>query len=146
MTENGFNHIDNIIVNKSWLPGKRSESYLVNSHEYVLYFCNGDVWSLDRLPILEYLKLDGEVSCAGNSWTIQTGSLEESYPLDLAELLIKMTDALPGSVIFDPFMGTKSALRAALKNGHSFYGMETNNKKIQQYKKMIDKFNKSEEI
>jgi DNA modification methylase len=144
MEKEGFNHIDNIIIEKSWLPGKRSESNLVNSHEYVLYFCNGKVWNLDRLPIKEYLGVDDELSCPGNTWKIQTGSLEESYPLDLAELLIRMTDALPGSVIFDPYMGTSSALSASLKLGHSFYGFDTDQRKLKKYKKIIESFKDKE--
>lgn len=140
MTSAGFEHIDNIILNKSWLPGKRSESNLVNSHEYVLYFCNGKVWKLDRLPIREYLKVDDEQSCPGNSWTIETGSLEDSYPVDLAELLIRMTDILPGSVVFDPYMGTAAALQSCLKLGHSFYGFETDSRKLNKYKKIVKDF------
>jgi len=138
MTEAGFNHIDNIIIEKSWLPGKRSESNLVNSHEYVLHFCNGKVWNLDRLPIKEYLKLSDDASCPGNTWKVETGSLEESYPLDLAQLLIQMTDALPGSVIFDPYMGTSASLQASLKYGHSFYGFEIDQRKLKRYKKVIN--------
>lgn len=137
MSEVGFEHIDNIILNKSWLPGKRSESNLVNSHEYVLYFCNGKVWKLDRLPIKQYLKMDDDLSCPGNSWTIETGSLEDSYPLDLAELLIRMTDVLPGSVIFDAYMGTPATLQACLKMGHSFYGFESDSRKLNKYKKIV---------
>lgn len=145
MTDAGFNHIDNIIINKSWLPGKRSESNLVNSHEYALYFCNGKVWKLDRLPIKNYLNLDDEISCPGNSWTVETGSLEEAYPLDLAELLIRMTDALPGSVIFDPYMGTSAALQACLKYGHSFYGFESDQRKLNRYKKIITEYQDDKE-
>jgi DNA modification methylase len=141
----GFNHIDNIIIEKSWLPGKRSESNLVNSHEYVLHFCNGKVWNLDRLPIKEYLNIDDDTSCPGNTWKIQTGSLEESYPLDLAELLIRMTDVLPGSIIFDPYMGTASALNACLKLGHSFYGFDTDQRKLKKYKKIIDEYRRNNE-
>ena len=137
MSDAGFNHIDNIIINKSWLPGKRSESNLVNSHEYALYFCNGKVWKLDRLPIKEYLDMSEDSSCPGNSWTVKTGSLEESYPVDLAELLIRMTDTLPGSVIFDPFMGTSATMQSCLKYGHSFYGFETDQRKLNRYKKII---------
>lgn len=137
-SDTGFTHIDNIIIEKSWLPGKRSESNLVNSHEYVLHFCNGNVWNLDRLPLKEYLNLDDSVSCPGNTWKVETGSLEESYPLDLAELLIRMTDALPGSVIFDPYCGTSASLQAAMKLGHSFCGFETSNRKLKKYKKIID--------
>ena len=144
-TDEGFTHIDNIIIEKSWLPGKRSESNLVNSHEYVLHFCNGKVWKLDRLPIKEYLGLDESASCPGNTWKVETGSLEEAYPLDLAELLIRMTDALPGSVVFDPYMGTSASLQAAVKLGHSFHGFETNQRKLKRYKGIIDNFKKDED-
>lgn len=140
MSDAGFNHIDTIIINKSWLPGKRSESNLVNSYEYALYFCNGKVWKLDRLPIKEYLGLDADTSCPGNLWKVETGSLEESYPVDLAELLIRMTDALPGSVIFDPYCGGSASLQAAMKYGHSFFGFEKDQRKITKYKKIIDNF------
>jgi DNA modification methylase len=144
-TEEGFTHIDNIIIEKSWLPGKRSESNLVNSHEYVLHFCNGKIWKLDRLPIQEYLKLSEDTSCPGNLWKVETGSLEEAYPLDLAELLIRMTDVLPGSMIFDPYMGTSASLQASLRLGHTFYGFETNISKMKRYKKVLEEHNKKEE-
>lgn len=136
-SDEGFTHIDNIVIQKSWLPGKRSESNLVNSHEYVLHFCNGKVWKLDRLPIKEYLSVEDDASCPGNIWKVETGSLEDSYPIDLAELLIRMTDALPGSVVFDPYCGTSASLQAALKLGHSFHGFEQSDKKLNKYKKII---------
>ena len=140
MVDAGFTHIDNIIVNKSWLPGKRSEVNLVNAHEYVLHFCNGDVWKLDRLPIRHYLDTPDDVSCPGNSWTVETGSLDESYPIDLAELLIRMTDCLPGSLVFSPMMGTSAALQACLKLGHSFYAFEEDTKRMKKYEKVIKDF------
>lgn len=142
MTDAGFFHIDNIIIKRSWLPGKRSEVNLVNSHEYVLYFCNGTVWKLDRTPILEYLKMDEDISCAGNTWTIETGSLDESYPTDLAELLIRMTDCLPSSTIFDPYMGASGSLKAALKLGHSFVGFDLSSAQHKKYEKIIKEHNK----
>lgn len=142
MTEAGFNHIDNIVVQKSWFPGKRSEVNLVNSHEYVLHFCNGDVWKLDRLPIREYLATDESITCPGNTWKIETGSLDEAYPLDLAELLIRMTDCLPGSLIFDPFMGTQASLKASIQLGHSFYGFEKDEKQIKKYNKLLKEMTK----
>lgn len=143
MSEAGFNHIDNIIIKKSWFPGKRSEVNLVNSHEYVLYFCNGNVWKLDRLPIRKYLNTESEVSCPGNTWEIQTGSLDEAYPVDLAELLIRMTDCLPGSVIFDPFGGGTGSLRAALKLGHSYFGFEKDLKQLKKCEKVFKDHNNS---
>jgi len=142
MVDVGFNHVDNIVIKKTWFPGKRSETNLVNSHEYVLHFCNGDVWKLDRLPIREYMKTNDETTCPGNTWEIETGSLDESYPVDLAELLIRMTDCLPGSVIFDPHCGGTGSLRAALKLGHSFFGFETDSKHIKKYEKIVREYNK----
>lgn len=142
MADAGFTHIDNIVVEKTWFPGKRSETNLVNSHEYVLHFCNGDVWKLDRLPIRQYMKTDLETSCPGNTWKIETGSLDEAYPVDLAELLIRMTDCLPGSVIFDPYCGGTGSLRAALKLGHSFFGFEQDSKQIKKYEKIVKEYNK----
>jgi hypothetical protein len=138
MVDAGFTHIDNIVIKKSWYPGKRSEINLVNSHEYVLHFCNGDVWKLDRLPIREYLDTEEEITCPGNTWEVETGSLDESYPLDLAELLIRMTDCLPGSMVFDPYCGGTGSLRAAMKLGHSFYGFESDPKQMKKYEKLVE--------
>jgi len=140
MTDAGFNHIDNIVIQKTWYPGKRSEINLVNSHEYVLYFCNGGVWNLDRLPIRQYLGTSADISCPGNTWKVETGSLDESIPLDLAELLLRMTDSLPGSIVFDPFMSNSSTLKASMKLGHSFHGFETDPKKMQSYEKMVARY------
>jgi DNA modification methylase len=141
MVDAGFNHVDNIIVKKSWFPGKRSEVNLVNSHEYVLHFCNGDVWKLDRLPIRKYLNTPTDVSCPGNTWEVETGSLDESYPPILGELLLRMTNCLPGSVVFDPYCGGVASLRAALKLGQSFFGFETNKRMLARYEKMVKDFN-----
>ncbi len=141
MVDAGFTHIDNIVIKKTWFPGKRSETNLVNSHEYVLHFCNGNVWKLDRLPIRQYQKIHDEVSCPGNTWEVETGSLDESYPVDLAELLIRMTNCLPGSVVFDPYCGGTGSLKASLKLGHSFFGFETDPKQMKKYEKLVEEFN-----
>lgn len=142
MVDAGFHHVDNIIIEKSWFPGKRSEVNLVNSHEYVLYFCNGKVWHIDRIPILEYLKMDEDAPCPGNTWKVVTGSLEDSISGDLAELLLRFTGALPGSVVFDPFMGNKSTLLASSKLGHSFIGFEKNKARLKRYKKLLENPNR----
>jgi DNA modification methylase len=139
MVEAGFTHIDNIIIQRSWFPGKRSETSLVNTHEYVLWFCNGSVWNLDREPVKRYLKLSDDITCCGNTWQVETGSLDEAYSVDLAELLIKMTDSLPSSLIFSPYMSTSSVLKSAIKLGYSFSGFETDPRKIKQYKKILQK-------
>lgn len=146
MVDAGFHHIDNIVAAKTWFPGKRSEVNLVSSHEYVLHFCNGKVWKLDRLPIRDYLNTPDEISCPGNTWQVTTGSLDESYPVDLAELLIRMTDLLPGSIVFDPYCGTSAALQASLKLGHSFFGFEKDERKIKKYDNIIKKYQKDSKI
>jgi hypothetical protein len=146
MVKAGFNHVDNIVIEKTWLPGKRSENNLVNSHDYVLFFCNGDVWKIDRSPVKQYLMLDDSVPCVGNTWLVETGSLDESYSDDLANLLIRMADLLPGSSVFDPFMGNSAVLKACLTMGHSLTGFETDKRKMKQYQKIIEDFkNKQEE-
>lgn len=142
MVKAGFTHIDNIIIEKSWLPGKRSEVNLVNSYDIVLHFCNGNIWKLDRLPIRQYLGTPDDVSCVGNLWQVETGSLDESYPIDLAELLIRMTDCLPGSIVVSPWMGGSSALRACLKLGHSFTAFEMDVKRLKRYEKIIEEHKK----
>jgi len=141
MSDAGFTHIDNLVIKKTWFPGKRSEINLVNSHEYVMYFCNGNVWKLDRLPIRQYLKTESDVTCPGNTWEIETGSLDESYPAELAELLIRMTDCLPGSIIFDPYGGGTASLKAALKLGHSYHGFETDSKQLKKCEKLVKEHN-----
>jgi len=138
MVDVGFTHVDNIVVEKTWLPGRRAENTLVNSHDYVLFFCNGQGWKIDRDPVRRYSMLDENVSCIGNTWLIETGSLDESYSEDLAELLIRTADCLPGSSIFDPYMGSAASLRVCLKLGHSLTGFETDQRKIKQYKKVIE--------
>lgn len=142
MVDAGFTHVDNIVVEKTWLPGKRAENMLVNSHDYVLFFCNGDVWKLDRKPVKKYSMLEESAQCIGNTWLVETGSLDEAYSEDLAELLLRTADALPGSSVFDPFMGNVASLKACLKLGHSLTGFETDQRKIAQYNKIIQDFKK----
>lgn len=146
MSDVGFFHIDNIVIQKTWFPGKRSEVNLVNSHEYVLHFCNGNVWKLDRLPIRRYLGTDEDISCPGNTWRIETGSLDEAYPVDLAELLIRMTDCLPGSIIFDPFGGGTGSLKAALHLGHTFYGFNMDSKMVKKCEAIINEYTEKNRI
>jgi hypothetical protein len=139
----GFNHIDNIVVEKTWMPGKRAENMLVNSHDYVLFFVNGDTWKIDRSPLHTYLMQEESSPCIGNTWLVQTGGLDEGYSDDLAELLLRFSDLLPGSSVFDPFMNNSGIIKACLKLGHSLKGFETDNRKINQYKKLLEEYENS---
>jgi hypothetical protein len=125
MTTVGFKHIDSIIVERTWTPGRRAESTLSNSYDFVLHFVNGDSWKLDREPLREYMGIDDPNICPGNLWCVETGSLDEPYPIDLAELLVQTTACLPGSLLFDPFCSGTALARCAIKLGHSmtaFFG------------------------
>lgn len=140
MVKAGFNHVDNIIVEKTWLPGKKSDQTLVNTHDYVFFFVNGDTWTIDRSPLKQYLFQPEDQPCCGNTWLVQSGSLDESYSDDLAELVIRFSDLLPGSLVFDPYMGNAGIVKACLKLGHSLTGFEPDIKKINKYKKIIEEF------
>ena len=136
----GFNHVDNIVGEKTWQPGLKSKSTLVNTHDYVFFFVNGDVWTIDRAPIKQYLFQQPDQPCCSNTWLVESGSLDESYSDDLAELLIRFADLLPGSSIFDPYMGNAGIVKSCLKLGHSLTGFEPDLKKITQYQKIIEEF------
>lgn len=140
MTDVGFNHVDNIVCEKTWMSGKRSENMLVNSHDYVLFFVNGDTYKVDRSPIRYYMQLPDDVPCIGNTWLVESGGLDESYSDDLAELLVRFSDLLPGSSIFDPFGGSSGIIKTCLKLGHSMTSFETSKRKIEQYKKIIEEY------
>jgi DNA modification methylase len=53
-----------------------------------------------------------------------------------------MTNCLPGSLVFDPYCGGSSSLRASLKLGHSFFGFEQDKKQLKKYEKIVEDFNK----
>lgn len=140
MVKAGFNHVDNIVVEKTWMPGRKSDSTLVNTHEYVFFFVNGENWTIDRSPVRQYLMLPEDQPCCGNTWLVQSGSLDEAYSDDLAELIVRFSDLLPGSSVFDPYMGNSGIIKSCLKLGHSLTGFESDLKKIKQYQKIIEEF------
>jgi len=140
MVKAGFTHVDNIIIEKTWMPGKKSDHNLVNTHEFVLFFTNSDSWTIDRTPVRQYLMLPEDQPCCGNTWLVQSGSLDEAYSDDLAELIVRFSDLLPGSSVFDPYMGNSGIVKACLKLGHSLTGFEPDIKKIKQYQKIIEEF------
>jgi DNA modification methylase len=139
MEKNGFKHIDNILIVKNWSAGKRFENSLMNTHEYILWFTNGDKVIIDKEPVNNFLKLE-EGLAAGNTWHSKVSTLDEAIPQDISDALIKMTNCLPSSLIFDPFMGNSSTITSALNCGHNFYGFETNEKKIKKYTEILDNY------
>jgi hypothetical protein len=140
MVKGGFSHIDNIVVERTWKSGKKSENSLVNSHDYVLFFTNGPIFTIDREPVKHYLMQEDKGACCGNTWIIESDGLDDSYSCDMAQLILMFSDLLPGSAIFDPFMGNTSIIKACLKLGHSLIGFETNKRKLAQYEKVLEDY------
>lgn len=140
IAKTGLNHVDNIVVERTWHPGKKSDQTLVNTHDYVFFFVNGDTWTIDRTPLKQYLFQPADQPCIGNTWLVQSDSLDDAYSDDMAELIIRFADLLPGSSVFDPFMGNSGIVKSCLKLGHSLTGFEPDLKKINKYKKIIEEF------
>ena len=145
MVKAGFNLVEIISVSRPWWGGKRSDTHLALSHEYLFLFSKATTWYMDRSPIYPLLygtKYEG-TSCPGNSWEVKWNlknfNPAENYSADLASAIMKMICLLPGSVIMDPIMGGSSGLEAAIECGHSFIGYEMDLLKYNKYSKIMKK-------
>ena len=137
----GLTLVDIAVFYKPWWGGRKSDSHLAGSHEYVFLFTNAKTWYLDRAylhDVIQGEKYTG-VSCPGNSWELKKFNPAELYPLDLASAILKMISLLPGSVILDPLMGGATGLEAAVYSGYSFIGYEADAKKYKSYEKVMKK-------
>lgn len=140
----GLNLVDIITINRPWWGGKKSDTHLALSHEYVFLFSKNVKWYLDRQPIYDILtgdKYEG-TSCPGNSWDLKNYNHNENYSLDLAAAIMKMLCLLPGSVVLDPFMGGTSGVEAAVNCGHSFIGFEADSERYAKCSKTLKKVQK----
>lgn len=137
----GLNLVDIISINRPWWGGKRSDTHLALSYEYIFLFSKSDKWYLDRNPI--YPELKGEkyenATCPGNSWDLKGYNPAENYDPSLTCAIMKMICLLPGSVILDPLMGGRAGIEAASACGHSFIGFETDKDRYIKYSKVLDK-------
>jgi hypothetical protein len=145
MTDEDFIHVDNIIVEKTWVSGKRKPDMLCNSHEFALFFSKTKNWQINKKALKDYLGFSDD-EFLGNNWLFDSGLLKESIPRHLPEALMRMTCNLPGSLVVDPFMSNKATLEAALKLGFSFWGCEKNPNRIKEYKKVILKHKEEMEV
>lgn len=149
MVKAGFNLVDVVVASRPWWGGKRSDTHLALSYEYVFLFSKAPTWYLDResiYPLLEGAKYEG-ASCPGNSWdfkwNLKNFNPAENYSADLASAIMKMVCLLPGSVVFDPIMGGSSGLEAAMECGHSFIGYEVDADKYAKCFKTMKKVQKT---
>jgi hypothetical protein len=149
MVRAGFNLVDVVVASRPWWGGKRSDTHLALSYEYIFLFSKATTWYLDRSPI--YPLLEGgkyeEASCPGNTWDIKwdlkTFNPAENYSATLASAIMKMVCLLPGSVVFDPVMGGSSGLESAMECGHSFIGYEPDVASYNKYAKIMKKAQKA---
>jgi hypothetical protein len=140
----GLTLVDVAVFSKPWWGGKKSDTHLTGSYEYVFMFTSAKRWYLDRSYLHDVIK--GEkyegVSCPGNSWDLARYNPAELYPQDVASSILKMICLLPGSVILDPLMGGSAGLEASVTCGYSFIGYEADLKKYNSYSKVLKKLYK----
>lgn len=140
MRAKGLVCVDVITLTKPWWGGKRSDTHLACSHEYVFLFTKADRWYLDRACVFPILAGDkDEASCPGNSWRLANYNPAEVYPRDVAATVLKMLSLLPGSVVLDPLMGGSAGLESAVACGYSFIGYEADEKVFKKYEKVVNK-------
>lgn len=140
MKAKGLQCVDVISITKPWWGGKRSDTHLACSHEYVFLFTKADRWYLDRACIAPILKGETEEgACPGNSWHLANYNPAEVYPREVASVVLRMLSLLPGSVVMDPLMGGSAGLEAAVSCGYSFIGYEADPKVYKKYEKVIGK-------
>lgn len=144
MVRAGFELVDVIIAARPWWGGKRSDTHLAMSHEYIFLFSKSSTWYLDRSPIFPLLEGEKyeDSSCPGNMWNLKSFNPAENYSADLASAIMKMVCLLPGSVVMDPIMGGSSGLEAAIECGHSFIGYEPDQDRYAKYGKILKKAQK----
>jgi len=90
-------------------------AYWRNQHENIVFASNGMPSAmLDR-------GMGSVITCPNVSPSVRVHPTEK--PVDL---LVTLIDAVPGTTVFDPFMGSGSSGVAAVRAGRSFVGVEIN--------------------
>lgn len=90
-------------------------AYWRNQHENIVFASNGmPTAMLDR-------GMGSVITCSNVSPAARVHPTEKP-----ADLLVTLIDAVPGKVVFDPFMGSGSTGVAAVRAGRSFVGVEIN--------------------
>lgn len=149
MLELGFYMRGEIIWNKassasqstawgSWLSA--ANPVLRDIHEYILVFCKesfthnrkGKESTLSKEEFLEWTK---------SVWTFPAVSAKmighpAPFPEELPLRLIKLY-SFKGDVVLDPFLGSGTTSLAAIKNGRSYIGYDTNEKYIELANKRV---------
>ena len=144
-TSVGFQFIDTIIWLKNRFVPTQGTKRLNNVFEFVFMFSKGDSYHLNRESI-SYLKKDSipdcveDYVCPGNCWRVKVDQ-KDATPTELYECMIKLSNILPNSTIVDPFV-TGPTLKAALQQGHSFWGCTDDKRVLKDCKEIIDKMKK----
>lgn len=120
-----------------------SPRFVNDQHEYIFHLTKrGDV-KLDRLAIgvpyqdksnvTRWARAKNDVRCRGNVWfipyeTIKSRAKERphpaTFPIQLAEMCIKLHGVAKTELVLDPFLGIGQAALAAVKLEKNFVGFE----------------------
>jgi site-specific DNA-methyltransferase (adenine-specific) len=131
-----------------------SKRYLNHCYEFIFHFTGkGDV-PLDRLAvgvpyqdksnIGRWQAAKADLRCRGNTWfipykTIQTQRPHPAtYPVELAEMCIKLHGLNRVSMVLDPFVGIGATALACQKLGKSFVGFDIDETYIAEARRLLD--------
>jgi len=140
----GFKYIDHIVWYKNKFTPTQGGKRLNNMYDFVFMFAKGNNYHLDRSAI-SYLKNkihpdnNNKYICAGNLWFIKVDE-QEMLPYELINVIIKLSNLLPNSLIIDPMMGHGTTCKVSLNCLHSFWGCETDKTKYKQCQKIIKEY------
>jgi site-specific DNA-methyltransferase (adenine-specific) len=130
-----------------------SRRYLNHCYEYIFHLTPTGGVPLDRLAvgvpyqdksnIGRWKSVKADRRCRGNTWfipykTIQTRRTHPAtFPVELAEMCIKLHGVTRVSTVLDPFVGAGATALACQKLGKSFIGFDIDESYIAETKRLL---------
>ncbi|MEO5807311.1 site-specific DNA-methyltransferase [Devosia sp.] len=94
------------------------------SYEYVFMLAKSRKYYFDKTPLIEK-KIDEDMWSIAAKPKARTGIETAPFPDELVERCLSI-GCRPGGVVLDPFSGSGTTVRVAVKMGHSAIGIELN--------------------
>ena len=132
-----------------------SPRYLNHCYEFIFHFTRDGNVPLDRLAvgvpyqdksnIGRWRSAKADVRCRGNTWfipykTIRTRRAHPAaYPVELAEMCIKVHGLDRVSKVLDPFLGIGATALACKKLGKSFVGFDVDASYVDEVRRLLGK-------
>jgi site-specific DNA-methyltransferase (adenine-specific) len=120
-----------------------SPRFLHDCHEYVFHFTKSGQVPLDRLAvgvpyrdktnIGRWASAKADLRCRGNTWFVPYETIRHrdtqrphpsTFPVQLAEMCIRLHGVTPATLVLDPFIGLGSTALAAQRLGLACIGFE----------------------